>query len=83
MGPKTKHRVFVRLLQFFVLGVLIGITEDLLAIHFATEAKITWDVVKVAFLIAFPFAIINEILVDLKIFRRLLNNNSKKKRGRN
>lgn len=82
MGPKTKKRVIVHLIEFFVLGVIMGLTEDLLAIHFATDAVITFDVVKIAFLIAVPFAIINEILVDAQVFRRLINNNHKKRRRR-
>lgn len=48
----------------------MGITEDLLAIHFATDAKITIHTVKVAFFVALPFAIISEILVDMKILRK-------------
>lgn len=60
----------------------MGLAEDLLAIHFATDAKITWDVVKIAFLIALPFAIISEILVDLRVFRRFLNNSNKRRRKR-
>jgi formate/nitrite transporter FocA (FNT family) len=79
VGPKTKRHIFARLMQFFVIGVLMGIAEDLIAIHFATDAKITWQVVKIAFLVAFPFAIISELIADSKIFRRLLRGNKNRK----
>jgi len=78
MGSKIKHHIFVRLIEFFVIGVVMGISEDLIAIHFATEAKITWHVFKVAFLVAFPFAIISEVLADSKIFRKFLHNSKKR-----
>ena len=65
----------------------MGVTEDLIAIHFATEAVITPHVFKVALFVALPFAIISELVVDSKIFRRLLfgppnnsGNSSKRKK---
>jgi len=79
MGPKIKRRVLAHLIEFFIIGVAMGVSEDLLAIHFATDAKITWHVFKVAFLVAFPFAVISEIVIDLKIFRKLFRNNHKKR----
>lgn len=81
MGPKTKKRIIVQLLQFFVVGILMGVTEDLLAIHFATNAKITWHVLKIAFIVALPFAIISELIVDIKIFKKYFkdHNNSASK----
>ncbi len=82
MGPKTKRKILVHLIEFFVLGVVMGVSEDLIAIHFATDARITWDIVKVALLIAIPFAIISEVLTDSKIFWHLLNH-SKNKRKKN
>jgi hypothetical protein len=72
MGPKTRRRVLIRFFEFFIIGVLMGVGEDLIAIHFATDAVITPHVFKVAFLVALPFAIISELVVDSKIFRRLV-----------
>ena len=46
------------------MGFMMGIAEDLLAIHFATDAVITTKVIWVAALVALPFAIISELLVD-------------------
>lgn len=74
MGPKTKRKIISHLIEFFFVSLLMGIIEDLLAIHFATDAKITFEVVKVAFLVALPFAFISEILVDYGIFRRAFKN---------
>ena len=72
MGPKTKRKIIVHLVEFFVVGLMMGVSEDLLAIHFATDAKITWEVLKVAFLVALPFAVISELVVDFGLFRRVL-----------
>jgi ethanolamine transporter EutH len=57
---------------FFVIGLAIGIVEDLIAIYFATGAVITLEVVKIAALVALPFAIISEIFVDLHLFKTLI-----------
>ena len=70
MGQKNKKMILVHILQFFIIGVVMGVSEDLLAIHFATNAKITWEVFKVAFIVALPFAIISELVVDMKIFKK-------------
>lgn len=70
IGPVTARRIKRHLIEFFVVGLLMGISEDLLAIHFATNAKITSHVVWVAFLVALPFAFISEILVDFGVFRQ-------------
>lgn len=75
MGPKTKRRVVVHLVEFFVVGLAMGISEDLLAIHFATDAKITWHVFKVAFIVALPFAVISELVVDFGLFKKILYKN--------
>lgn len=68
------------LAEFFVVGLVMGITEDILAIKFATNAKITIETFKVAFLVALPFAVISELLVDSKIIREMVfkKRNSKK-----
>lgn len=69
---KAKKRIFLHLLEFFFVGLLMGIVEDVLAIKFATDAKITFDTFKVAFLVALPFAFISELLVDSHIIRKIL-----------
>ena len=61
--------------EFLIFGLIIGIVEDLIAIKFATDAKITWHVVVIVFLIAIPFAFLGEVLVDridfVSIFQKL------------
>jgi uncharacterized membrane-anchored protein len=54
----------LRFIEFFLIGVIMGITEDVIAIWFATGEKITFHVVWVVFLVALPFAIISEYVVD-------------------
>ena len=76
----NKKRVISHLIEFFVVGVLFGVTEDIIAIKLATDAKITWHVLKVAVVVAIPFAVLSELLVDLKFFRRCLKRFFKKRR---
>lgn len=61
MKNRDKMLQFV---EFLVIGILVGLAEDLLAIFFATDAKITWHVVWIVLLVAIPFAIISELIVD-------------------
>lgn len=53
-----------RFLEFFIVGFLMGITEDIIAIRFATDATITPYVILVAAVVALPFAVFSEIIVD-------------------
>ncbi|HXK40643.1 MAG: hypothetical protein A3D52_00295 [Candidatus Taylorbacteria bacterium RIFCSPHIGHO2_02_FULL_44_36] len=54
----------LRLIEFLVIGIVMGLAEDLLAIFFATDAEITPRVVFVVLAVAIPFAFISEIVVD-------------------
>jgi hypothetical protein len=58
----------LRLLEFFLIGLVMGIVEDVLAILLATDAKIDLRVVAVAGLVALPFAVISELVVDQRWF---------------
>ena len=53
-----------RLLEFFIIGVVMGIVEDVIAVAISTGASITWKVILVVTLVAIPFAIISELVVD-------------------
>ncbi len=68
-------------MEFLIFGIIIGIVEDLIAIEFATNAKITWRVVGIVFLVAVPFAFLGEVLVDridfVSIFQKLFKRNNK------
>ncbi|HMB17393.1 MAG TPA: hypothetical protein VKO61_00570 [Candidatus Paceibacterota bacterium] len=64
---KRKH--IIRLVEFFVVGLIFGIVEDLLAITLSTGAKITGKTILIAFLVALPFAIFSELVVDHPDFK--------------
>ncbi|OGE74649.1 MAG: hypothetical protein A3K06_01535 [Candidatus Doudnabacteria bacterium RIFCSPHIGHO2_01_52_17] len=54
----------LRLLEFLVIGVGMGLLEDLIAIAFATDATIDLRVIWVVLLVALPFAFLSEVVVD-------------------
>jgi len=54
----------LRFLEFLIIGVVMGITEDLLAIAIATDAKIDFNVFIVVVAVALPFAFLSEYIVD-------------------
>ncbi|MEX0622045.1 MAG: hypothetical protein WD187_03600 [Candidatus Woykebacteria bacterium] len=56
----------VRLFEFFIVGLLLGVIEDLLAIWLATDSMIDLRVILIAALVALPFAFVSEIVVDLR-----------------
>lgn len=62
-GKRVPKRVEV-FLEFLIFGVVMGVTEDLIAVKFATGETITWEVVWIVLLVAVPFAAIGELLVD-------------------
>ena len=59
-----RHKFKVRLVEFFVIGVLFGVAEDLLAIWLATDGGFEWKYLGIAAIVAIPFAFISEIVVD-------------------
>lgn len=79
MDPATKRRIIYHLLAFFLVGLAMGITEDLIAIHFSTGAEITPHVFLIASLVALPFALVSEILIDFELLRRILFKNPERK----
>jgi len=54
----------LRIIEFLLIGVLMGIIEDLIAITIATDAAIDLNVIWIVFLVALPFAFISEVVVD-------------------
>lgn len=62
----------LRLLEFFLIGVVLGLVEDVIAIALATETKIDLEVILIALFVAFPFAVLSELVVDLKKFPRII-----------
>lgn len=68
-----RKRHVYRFLEFFVVGFIMGLTEDLIAIHYATDAEITPYVIVVAAVVALPFAVFSELIVDWKHIRFMRN----------
>lgn len=64
--------MLARFLEFFIVGLLLGVVEDLIAITLATEKAIDLRVFVIAFLVAFPFAIFSELIVDHDKFKGLI-----------
>ena len=64
--------MLARLLEFFIVGLVLGVAEDLIAITLATEQAIDLRVFVIAFLVAFPFAIFSELIVDHDKFKGLM-----------
>ncbi len=61
-----------RFLEFFIVGVILGVVEDLIVISVVTERQIDLNVLIFAFLIAFPFAVFSELIVDHEKFKELM-----------
>ncbi|WP_232703534.1 hypothetical protein [Halobacterium wangiae] len=59
-----KRRHIARFLEFLVIGILMGVIEDLLAIGLTTDEPFTLEMVVVVVLVAIPFAAIAELVVD-------------------
>lgn len=57
-----------RFLEFLVVGIVLGVIEDLLAVKFATGEEITFEVILVVFAVAVPFAAFSELFVDREDF---------------
>lgn len=67
--------------ELLVFGIIIGITEDLIAIRLTTGASINLRVILIVVLVAIPFAIIGELIVDridfVKIFQKIFKKREK------
>ena len=64
--------MLARFLEFFIVGLALGVVEDLIAISLATEKSIDFRVFVIALLVAFPFAIFSELIVDHVKFKGLM-----------
>jgi hypothetical protein len=61
---KSKKINRVRLIEFFIVGVVCGVIEDLIAIMLVTDGGFEWRHLFVAIVVALPFAVVSEIVVD-------------------
>jgi len=70
---KRKH--IARFLEFLVIGIVMGVTEDLLAIWLTTDEPFTLEMVVIVVLVAIPFAAFAELIIDredIKPFEHVL-----------
>lgn len=61
-----------RFLEFFIVGLALGVIEDLIAIFLVTGEPIDLRVFWIAFFVALPFAIFSELIVDHNKFKNLM-----------
>ena len=54
----------IRFLEFLVIGIAMGLVEDMLGVWLATETPIDRDIVFIFLAVFVPFAAISELLVD-------------------
>lgn len=59
-----------RTMEFLVIGLVMGVTEDLLAVWLSTGEPITWSVLGIVIVVALPFAFLSEYVVDHPKFWR-------------
>lgn len=78
----SKYRISTRLIEFFIVGLVMGITEDVIAIMIATDATLSFEIIIIATLVAIPFAFLSEIIVDHPDFWKKLTGTHKAKHSR-
>lgn len=61
---KRRHKRIFRFFEFFIVGFLFGVVEDLIVVAAATDDSISLHTVWVAAFVALPFAVISEVIVD-------------------
>ncbi len=54
----------LRIIEFLLIGVIMGFLEDLIAVTLATDAQINFRIIWIILLVALPFAFISEVVVD-------------------
>ena len=51
-------------LEFLIFGVIMGTVEDLVAVYLVTGMTITLRSIFIIILVAIPFAVIGELIID-------------------
>lgn len=62
----------LRIIEFLIIGVLFGLIEDIIAIEAVSDVTINLRVIATVLLVAVPFAIVSELIVDHPKFWQLL-----------
>jgi len=63
-----EHEHLERFLEFLVVGVVMGIVEDLIAVKLTTNATIDLRIIWIVILVALPFAAFSELIIDRRDF---------------
>jgi len=63
----------IRFIEFILIGVVMGVFEDSIAVFFVTGEAITFDTLWIILLVALPFAFLSEYVVDNPKFWQKLN----------
>ena len=71
-----KAKKYEVMFEFLLFGIVIGVAEDLLAVHFTTGETITLEMVGIVILLAIPFAFLGEFVADhvdfVKVYERII-----------
>ena len=67
-----------RFLEFFIVGIVLGVAEDLIAIFLVTNEPIDFRVFWIAFFVALPFAVFSELIVDHEKFKNFMRRHFKR-----
>lgn len=72
---RKKAKRYEVMFEFLLFGLVIGVTEDLLAVTLTTGETITLKMIGIVVILAIPFAIIGELVADhvdfLKIYEKI------------
>lgn len=72
---ESKAKRYEVMFEFLLFGIVIGVTEDLLAVHITTGEMITWEMIGIVIMLAIPFAIFGELVADhvdfVKVYQRI------------
>ena len=79
---KTKWKRLEVFSEFLIFGIVVGVIEDLIAVEVVADVKITWHVIGIIVLIAIPFALLGEVLVDridfVEVFKKVFKKSENK-----
>ncbi len=74
---KRNKKKLTRLLEFAIIGLAMGMVEDLLAVKLVSDEPINFKVIFIVFMVALPFAFISEFVVDHPKFWQTIFRNKK------
>lgn len=64
-----ERRHLERFIEFILIGIVLGVTEDLIAVKLATGEPITLKMILVIVAVSIPFAAFSELVVDKEDFQ--------------